>query len=665
MRRPIEVIRSSEERFSKIVAMSADAIICIDSSQIITLFNEGAERTFGYQATEVLGRRLDLLLPLRFRAGHGDHVSGFARGGPASRHMADRQAVFALRKNGEEFPADASISKIMVGEEAVYTVVLRDVSDRVQRETERQLEAQRLRLAMDAGRLGAFEHDQQTDTVRLLGHAAAILGLQATQIDIDTWFELIHPDDAGRVADSIRHAVSGQHQVEIEYRIRRSDGARRWVRAIASRGGQSGSWPNLFGTIQDITEQKALQQLLEERVAERTAALEAEIVQREQAQGTLVRVQRMEAYGQLTGGIAHDFNNLLTVIGGNMELVAENIADPRLARMLKRATDAVDMGSRLTRRLLSFARRSRLEPEVLNLNEQVVGVIDLLRRTIGESIAISSDLAPDLGQVRADASEIENAILNLAINARDAMPGGGQLVIETANVLIDGGFRAAMQIDAIAPGPYVRLSVSDTGTGMPPEVLSRAFEPFFTTKEPGRGTGLGLASIYGFARQSNGGATIDSEVGRGTTIHLYLPQVGPGEEAVARHDEAGQTQALPGTSVLVVEDNPDVRDVAIARLQRLGYAVLACDNGPAAIALLQGKERVDLVFSDIMMAGGMSGHDVARWVTEHRPGLPVLLTSGFADKVADALAADTPPQKVLRKPYSTAELARALADVLP
>jgi PAS domain S-box-containing protein len=657
--RSIEDVQRSEERLARIVGLSADAIICIDEEQTITLFNEGAERTFLCKATDIIGRKLTQLIPQRYRQAHGGHVAGFAGGAPGSRHMADRQAVFGLRANGEEFPADASISKIVVGGEAVYTVVLRDVTDRFQREQERRIESDRLKQAMDAGRIGGFELDQQHDRVRLFGHARSILGISDGEISTERWFSLIHPEDGPRMADAIRHAARAGHQVEMECRIRRGDGARRWVRAIAARTGGDEPWPRLFGAIQDVTEQKALQQLLEERVAERTQALEAEIVRRELAQDTLVRVQRMEAYGQLTGGIAHDFNNLLTVIGGNLALLEDQIAEPRHARILKRATDAVDMGSRLTRRLLSFASRSRLEPQVLNLNDQVVGVIDLLRRTIGEGIAISSELAPDLGRVRADASEIENAILNLAINARDAMSGGGQLVIETANVALEAGEARPAGIEHLAAGRYVRLSVSDTGVGMAPEVLARAFEPFFTTKEPGQGTGLGLASIYGFARQSQGGVTLESEPGKGTMVSIYLPDLGMAGASGAAPASAAKA-ASSSSTILVVEDNPDVREVTIERLEQLGYAVLSSASGPDAVALLSRDVKVDLVFSDVMMAGGMSGHDVASWIAANRPGLRVLLTSGFAGPAA----ARPGGPRILSKPYSTTELAEAIAGAL-
>ncbi len=520
--------------FARIVALAADAIICINPQQRITLFNSGAERTFGYSAAEVLGGPLDMLIPERFRRGHDRHVSGFSNGPGTSRHMGDRRAIFALRKTGEEFPAEATISKMGTAGDAVMTVILRD-----------------------------------------------------------------------------------------------------------------------------ITAQAILRDELEQRVADRTQALELEIQQREQTQQQLVRAQRLEAFGQLTGGVAHDFNNLLTVIGGNLELLGERLSDDSQRKPLRRALDAVEMGARLTQRLLSFARRNRLEPEVLDLNEEIVTVIDLLRRALGEAITISSVLAPQLWRVRADASQVENAILNLAINARDAMPHGGRLIIETANATLDSSFPLSIQGDRIAPGEYVRVSISDTGTGMGPDVLARAFEPFFTTKEPGKGTGLGLASTYGFARQSGGHVTIYSELGKGTTVNLYLPR-SRSETETSREAGPSEPHAARSKHILVAEDHPVVRETTIERLEGLGHRVTACESGSAAIEILQSRADIDLVFSDVVMAGGVSGFDLAEWIAKNQPGMRVLLTSGFTDELARDGATHATMTPLLRKPYATAELAIAI-----
>jgi signal transduction histidine kinase len=415
--------------------------------------------------------------------------------------------------------------------------------------------------------------------------------------------------------------------------------------------------------LRDITRQMSVRDQLEHMVAERTRELESEIQRREQAQAQLVRVQRLEAFGQLTGGVAHDFNNLLTVIGGNLELLKDRLPAELHGRPLDRALEAVAMGARLTQRLLSFARRSRLEPEVLDLNAEVVNLIDLMRRSLGEAITISSVLAPDLWRVRADASQIENAILNLAINARDAMPGGGRLIIETANTMVDAGFPKASQGETINPGDYVRVSISDTGIGMAPEVLVRAFEPFFTTKEPGRGTGLGLASLYGFVRQSGGHVTIYSEIGKGTTVNVYLPRAA-GEASLAEARAArDEPRSATGGRILVVEDNPDVRETTIERLHHLGYETTACGSAAEAMRILETDPGFSLVFSDVVMPGGQSGLDLAAWVKNRTPSLPVLLTSGFTPELIRRDDSDEPPP-VLRKPYGLTEMAQAIRGLL-
>jgi PAS domain S-box-containing protein len=421
--------------------------------------------------------------------------------------------------------------------------------------------------------------------------------------------------------------------------------------------------------LRDITARKQVEKALaaanedlEKQVAERTRELHAEMQRREEAQSALAKAQRMEAFGQLAGGIAHDFNNLLTVITGNQELLEMRLEDPRQRTLLKRAQEAAEMGARLTARLLTFARRRRLEPTLLDLNEQIIGMVELLRRSIGETVTLTTNLAPGLGLVTADPSEIENAVLNLAINARDAMPNGGALVIETSNVMIDDGTVGEVKLPA---GSYVRLAVSDTGTGMTQEVLQRAFEPFFTTKQPGKGTGLGLSTIYGFVQQSGGTVTAYSEVGRGTTINIYLPRAASDSAPVEPRPDVATLPMGTGATVLVVEDNAGVREVARQRLMDLGYKVIEAETGVRAIEIL-GSPPADLrlVFSDVVMPGGMSGFDVARWVAANRPDIRVVLASGYPDEIAVAQEGKLPIVKLLRKPYNRADLAWAMHHAL-
>jgi nitrogen-specific signal transduction histidine kinase/CheY-like chemotaxis protein len=376
----------------------------------------------------------------------------------------------------------------------------------------------------------------------------------------------------------------------------------------------------------------------------------------------LRQAQKLEAIGQLAGGIAHDFNNLLTIITGNHELLEMELQDVEQRDLLTRANNAALMGARLTNRLLTFARRRRLDPVVLDLNEQVLAMAELLRRTLGEAIALGTVLAPRLWSVQADPSEVENAVLNLAINSRDAMPGGGKLVIETSNVVLEES-DVASEVGGEA-GEYVRLSVSDTGVGMSQEVLARVFEPFFTTKGAGKGTGLGLSVIYGFVKQSGGHVTIYSEINRGTTVNVYLPRIATEGERAASVKQATPAPQRTGETILLVEDNPDVRKVTMRRLQNLGYVVIEAASGARAVELLGLDTKIDLVFSDVVMPGGISGFELAQLVKRSKPAIPVLLTSGFAEDVARAGEAPASELEILRKPYTGAELARALRKAL-
>lgn len=374
----------------------------------------------------------------------------------------------------------------------------------------------------------------------------------------------------------------------------------------------------------------------------------------------LRQAQKMEAMGQLTGGIAHDFNNLLTVIIGNLEMLEPKLATTAQRELATEALEAADLGARLTARLLAFARRSHLEPEVVNLNDFVLGLTDMLHRTLGSTISLSNALTPRLWSTRIDPSQVESAIVNLAVNARDAMPNGGRLIIETGNVSVDNAM--SEQLDGLAPGDYVRLSVADTGLGMPEDVRERAFEPFFTTKEKGRGTGLGLSMIYGFAKQSGGHATIYSEIGRGTTVNIYLPR--HGAPALGQEEEPTAASTETGKTILVVEDDPRVRKLTVARLEDLGFATLVAGDAQEALTVLESGAVIDLVFTDLVMPGGMSGYELAHRVAEGWPGMKVLLTSGYADELVrrdqDAIA----HLKVLSKPYRLADLAKAINETL-
>ncbi|WP_375383576.1 ATP-binding protein [uncultured Sphingomonas sp.] len=391
----------------------------------------------------------------------------------------------------------------------------------------------------------------------------------------------------------------------------------------------------------------ALNVTLEQRVA-------AAVTECQQANDALRQSQKMEAVGQLTGGIAHDFNNLLQIVTGNLETLSRRLPadDLRLRRAADNAMSGAQRAATLTQRLLAFARRQPLAPKPLDPNHLVDGMFDLMRRTLGETVSIDARLAPNLWRVEADANQLENALLNLAVNARDAMPPGGTLTISTANGIVG---EADADEDA-TPGHYVSLAVCDTGSGMSEETMSRVFEPFFTTKEVGKGTGLGLSMVYGFVKQSGGHLRIESSLGRGTTVTLYLPKF-TGPLIAEKVFEVGEAPpALPGEVVLVVEDDPDVRAHTCEVLSELGYAVIAVADGPAANEIIDSQTRIDLVFTDVVLTGPLNGHEIALHARSVRPDTPVLFTSGYAREAIIKNERLMEGVQLLAKPFSFADL---------
>ncbi len=387
-----------------------------------------------------------------------------------------------------------------------------------------------------------------------------------------------------------------------------------------------------------------------------------DLSERNRAEEALRQAQKMESLGQLTGGVAHDFNNLLTVIIGNLELLELRIEDEGQRELLNEAAEAAALGARLTDRLLAFARRSRLEPKVVDLNALVVGLTDMLHRTLQETIGLSTLLNTDLWTVKVDPSQVETAIVNLAVNARDAMSGKGTLILETANVQIDELYAAVE--DGLQLGDFVRLSVTDTGAGMTPQVRERVFEPFFTTKEVGHGTGLGLSMVYGFAKQSGGHVTIYSEIGSGTTVNMYLPRHLGGEAVQVLSAEDMPVVRGNRQIVLVVEDDPRVRRLTKTRLTELDYEVQEAANASEALDILETGRVIDLVFSDLVMPGGISGLELCKEVCRRWPDSKCLLTSGYAEVLVAGTDDASDHFNVLRKPYRLADLARAIRNAL-
>jgi PAS domain S-box-containing protein len=396
----------------------------------------------------------------------------------------------------------------------------------------------------------------------------------------------------------------------------------------------------------------------------RLLAIEEDITEKRKIEEQLREAQKLESIGQLTGGIAHDFNNLLTVVLGNLELLSERVADNAdLLRIAEQARRGALSAAELTQRLLAFGHRQPLHPEIVDLGGLATHMLGLLRRTLDATIALQSNLAAGLWQTLVDPVQVESAILNLVLNARDAMPAGGTITIETANRSLDAA--AAAAYPNAAPGDYVMLAVSDTGSGMPPDVAARAFEPFFTTKEVGKGTGLGLSMIHGFITQSGGFVSLNTVAGHGTRVELYIPRTAVTRAAVAAAPAPVSDQAGRGETVLVVEDSPDVRALAATLLRGIGYQVREAGDGPSALAALENGAPIDVIFADIVMPGGMTGVDLAREARRRRPGIKVLFTTGYGrEKVSEADVDAEPGTALINKPYRKADLARLMRQVL-
>ena len=499
------------------------------------------------------------------------------------------------------------------------------------------------------------------------------------------WARTMHRDDLHIPEQAWAKAVKTEQPYDAEYRFRKDSGEYRWflVRATPVRNA-SGAIVQWIGTCNDMQDAidarhalEALNEGLETKVAARTSELQAaietlrlEVAEREKAEAQVRQMQKIESIGQLTGGIAHDFNNMLAVVLGSLEIVKRRMNfDPEKAlKSVEHAEEGAKRAAQLTARLLAFSRQQPLAPESVNVNRLVSGMSELLRQTIGEQIEVETVLAGGLWRTHIDAPQLENAILNLCVNARDAMQGdevggGGKLTIETHNCHLDDAY--SVEHAGVAEGQYVLVSVTDSGTGMAPDVIERAFDPFYTTKEVGKGTGLGLSQVFGFVKQSGGHIKIYSEIGEGTTVKLYLPRYF-GKDEVAEIAKANPDEwpvAKPGETILVVEDDAHVRQVSVQLIRDLGYEVIEVASGPQALERLAADERVDLVFTDIVMPG-MTGRVMADEAVKLRDGLKILYTTGYTRNAIVHNGVLDPGTEFLAKPYTASALAAKLRAVL-
>ncbi|MGD9669465.1 MAG: PAS domain S-box protein [Hyphomicrobiaceae bacterium] len=627
-----------------IFASAAAGIVSITSTGIMRTINAAACKMFGYTAGELIGQNVKVLTWGEDRSNHDAYMKRYLRTGE-SRIIGIGREVTGRRKDGVLFPLHLSIGEFAVEGETFFTGVLIDLSK--QKAAEERLAHQ------EALFRAVYECLPDPVVISDTEHRIRMINPAFTRV-----FGYRLQDLEGRQTEHLF--------------AQRED----WLHACARLAGHCDPAAGPPIRVQDFRRANgdvfpgavvstAIETQGKRALGHLDLIRDISVERRQEAQ--LMQAQRMEAIGQLTGGIAHDFNNILTVVIGNVELLEMRLRkDEDTLALAREAREAAEMGARLTDRLLTFGRRQMLETRRINLNEFVLGLMEILRRAIGEDIDVSTSLSTDLDLTEVDPGEVENAVLNLAINARDAMPRGGRLVIETRNVELDEA--AVAGTPELSPGRYVVLAVSDNGHGMSAEVKARAFEPFFTTKSggsAGKGTGLGLATIYGFVKQSGGHATITSAPGEGTMVELFLPAVPAPERVAADSTKTGaDVPEGNGRRVLVVEDNDSVRRLTCRRLAELGYMVAEAGNAVAALEILADDPAFDLVFSDIVLPGGLSGLDLARELALHLPHMHVLLTTGYAEEILHSPGEGWPMPAMLRKPYSQAELAHALADAL-
>jgi PAS domain S-box-containing protein len=540
----------------------------------------------------------------------------------------------------------------------------------------RAREEEHLRIALQAGRLGSWEVDLATQTLHASETSKLNYGRDpSSSFTYRDLLASIHPEDRPRRDATVNAAIASRSGFDIEYRVIWPDGSLHWIhvqgKTILNEEGE----PVLVaGVSQDVTSRReserrlreseeALRQLnetLEARIEERTAELAQandrlmrEITERERTQMALVQSQKMEAIGRLTGGIAHDFNNLLNVILGNVDLIDRFSTDERIKRMATAARKSTQRGAKLTGQLLAFSRNQSLNLQPVDLVQVMEGTRELLSASLGSGIQMHIELEPDLPLVKADLNQIELAILNLAINSRDAMPDGGALTIRCVS-------RDAPP-DLLPEGRYAVISVNDTGQGINPEIITKVFDPFFTTKTLGKGTGLGLSQVYGIAKQSGGTARIDSTVGSGTTVEIWLPLAEASAPSPAAEADSAQLPLKKGDAkVLVVEDDPGVRQFIVECLEMSGYQVTQADNGQAAIALLD-EMQPDLMIVDFLMPG-MNGAEVVAKATSRYPTLPIVFATGYADM--KAIGELIGCKSILRKPFQVAELVETVRMAL-
>ena len=615
---------------------STEGFLAWDADFLCTLWNPALQALSGVSREAMLGKDIGKHLPEFFGPARETCLAGMRAGSP----VAIYDQPYTHPRSGERCHFDATFSPLRRADGSLAGGIasIRDASERKNAERALVASEYRFRLLVESVvDYAIFMLDPEGRVANWNAGAERIKGYKAAEIVGEHFSRFYSEDDrlAGLPAKGLAAAErDGKYQAE-GWR-QRKDGSRFWASVVIDAiRDQQGNLIGFAKVTRDETERREAQAKLDE------------------AREQLFQSQKMEAIGKLTGGIAHDFNNLLTVITGNLDLLGALCESDRMQRLIGEAQRATDRGARLTEHLLSYSRRQALHAEAFDVNQLLLDFQTLLQRAVGEAVEVTLDLENGLWASRLDRAQFESAILNLAVNARDAIADAGKLTVKTRNVKI------ATPHSELPAGDYVLLAVSDTGAGMAPDVLAHAFEPFFTTKEVGKGSGLGLSMVFGFAKQSGGNIRLESTIGLGTTAQLYLPRTDEiPVNAVAKPDLPLSPEG--SATVLVVEDDEDVRQVAVDILEHLGYRVLVAENGIEALSILSRDEPIRLLFSDVVMPGGLSGIELAREVRRLHQDVRILLTSGYTTDTIGSTAEFT----FFRKPYRPADLARKISDLL-
>jgi len=625
-----EYYSEREWLFRAVVDLSADAIIAKALDGTIAAWNKAAENLFGYSATEAIGRHISIIVPPD-RCQEADDILERVVAGEAIDYETVR-----LHKDGHNVEVSLRLSPVRSATGKIIGVVkiARDITESKQTRSALDREIEERQRIFETSQDLILVTDSVGNLIQVSPSVTAILGYRPDEMVGHNGIEFIHPDDLASGRVEMQKARKGRLIRSYETRYIHKDGH---VVTLNWMGAWSKAAQRHFFIGRDLTEKQA-------------------------AEAEFRQAQKMESIGQLTGGIAHDFNNILTVITGTIGVMAEAVADkPELASIAKLIDEAAERGSQLTKQLIAFARKQPLQPREVDVNALVLEAAKLLRPTLGEQIEISPMLAEDAWPALADPNQLTTAILNLALNARDAMPQGGKLTLETLNVSLDDAY-VSMNRD-VAAGDYVMIGVSDTGSGIAAALLDKVFDPFFTTKEVGKGTGLGLSMVFGFVKQSGGHIKIYSEQGHGTTVKIYLPRSTGAWQNVS--ETRPPTEVERGSeTVLVVEDDAMVRKYVLAQIASLGYKTLEAATATEALTIIESDASIDLLFTDVIMPGAMNGRQLVDAALARRPSLKTLFTSGYTENAIIHQGRLDPGVLLLAKPYRKPELARMIRVAL-